>query len=119
MLIDLLNDKEAALAHQRKVSYMLARTMEMKEDASEKNKENNTLRNRQYKALQSQGSTDLVYTCSQNLSSQNSICPISNTETFENSVKMLRKSYSWPSETMHYEENDSYGKTDETVVISI
>ncbi|XP_025939583.1 coiled-coil domain-containing protein 125-like [Apteryx rowi] len=119
MLIDLLNDKEEALAHQRKVSYMLARTMEMKEDASEKNKENNTLRNRQYKALQSQGSTDLVYTCSQNLSSQNSICPISNTETFENSVKMLRKSYSWPSETMHYEENDSYGKTDETVVISI
>uniref|UniRef100_A0A8B9S8I6 Coiled-coil domain containing 125 n=1 Tax=Apteryx owenii TaxID=8824 RepID=A0A8B9S8I6_APTOW len=119
MLIDLLNDKEEALAHQRKVSYMLARTMEMKEDASEKNKENNTLRNRQYKALQSQGSTDLVYMCSQNLSSQNSICPISNTETFENSVKMLRKSYSWPSETMHYEENDSYGKTDETVVISI
>uniref|UniRef100_A0A8B9PI38 Coiled-coil domain containing 125 n=1 Tax=Apteryx owenii TaxID=8824 RepID=A0A8B9PI38_APTOW len=71
MLIDLLNDKEEALAHQRKVSYMLARTMEMKEDASEKNKENNTLRNRQYKALQSQGSTDLVYMCSQNLSSQN------------------------------------------------
>ncbi|NXE44627.1 CC125 protein, partial [Casuarius casuarius] len=35
MLIDLLNDKEEALAHQRKVSYMLARAMEMKEDASE------------------------------------------------------------------------------------
>ncbi|XP_051876548.1 coiled-coil domain-containing protein 125 isoform X2 [Pristis pectinata] len=28
MLIDLLNDKEEALAHQRKVSYMLARTIE-------------------------------------------------------------------------------------------
>ncbi|NXC20103.1 CC125 protein, partial [Corythaeola cristata] len=31
MLIDLVNDKEEALAHQRKVSYMLARAMEMKE----------------------------------------------------------------------------------------
>ncbi|XP_062455979.1 coiled-coil domain-containing protein 125 [Rhea pennata] len=119
MLIDLLNDKEEALAHQRKVSYMLARAMEMKEDASEQNTENTTLRNRQYKALQSQGSTDLVYTCRQNLGSQNNICPISHTETFDNSVKMLTKSHSWPSETKHYEENDSHGKTDETVVISI
>ncbi|KAE8635906.1 hypothetical protein XENTR_v10002783 [Xenopus tropicalis] len=32
ILIDLLNDKEEALAHQRKVSYMLARTMEEKAD---------------------------------------------------------------------------------------
>ncbi|KAM4808282.1 coiled-coil domain-containing protein 125 [Rhinophrynus dorsalis] len=32
ILIDLLNDKEEALAHQRKVSYMLARTMEDKAD---------------------------------------------------------------------------------------
>ncbi|XP_067885705.1 coiled-coil domain-containing protein 125 isoform X2 [Heterodontus francisci] len=31
MLIDLLNDKEVALAHQRKVSYMLARSVEDKE----------------------------------------------------------------------------------------
>ncbi|NXJ85857.1 CC125 protein, partial [Trogon melanurus] len=31
MLIDLVNDKEEALAHQRKVSYMLARAMEAKE----------------------------------------------------------------------------------------
>ncbi|NXS65433.1 CC125 protein, partial [Pandion haliaetus] len=31
ILIDLVNDKEEALAHQRKVSYMLARAMEMKE----------------------------------------------------------------------------------------
>ncbi|KAG8456440.1 hypothetical protein GDO86_002283 [Hymenochirus boettgeri] len=31
-LIDLLNDKEEALAHQRKVSYMLARTIEEKVD---------------------------------------------------------------------------------------
>ncbi|KAM3939288.1 coiled-coil domain-containing protein 125 isoform 1-T1 [Leptodactylus fuscus] len=32
LLIDLLNDKEEALAHQRKVSYMLARTIEGKVD---------------------------------------------------------------------------------------
>nr|XP_020645935.1 coiled-coil domain-containing protein 125 isoform X2 [Pogona vitticeps] len=38
-LIDLLNDKEEALAHQRKVSYMLARTLE-KEDGLHKNPEN-------------------------------------------------------------------------------
>ncbi|NXD83550.1 CC125 protein, partial [Halcyon senegalensis] len=31
ILIDLINDKEEALAHQRKVSYMLARAMETKE----------------------------------------------------------------------------------------
>ncbi|NXX96168.1 CC125 protein, partial [Centropus bengalensis] len=31
LLIDLINDKEEALAHQRKVSYMLARAMEKKE----------------------------------------------------------------------------------------
>ncbi|XP_028639860.1 coiled-coil domain-containing protein 125 isoform X2 [Grammomys surdaster] len=39
MLIELLNDKEEALAHQRKVSYMLARALEDKDTASKKNKE--------------------------------------------------------------------------------
>ncbi|CAH6787592.1 coiled-coil domain-containing protein 125 [Phodopus roborovskii] len=34
MLIDLLNDKEEALAHQRKVSYMLARALEDKDTAA-------------------------------------------------------------------------------------
>ncbi|XP_075397247.1 coiled-coil domain-containing protein 125 [Tenrec ecaudatus] len=34
MLIDLLNDKEEALAHQRKVSYMLARALEDRDTAS-------------------------------------------------------------------------------------
>lgn len=34
MLLDLLNDKEEALAHQRKVSYMLARALEDKDAAS-------------------------------------------------------------------------------------
>ncbi|NXJ54870.1 CC125 protein, partial [Spizaetus tyrannus] len=38
ILIDLVNDKEEALAHQRKVSYMLARAMEMKEDVLEQDR---------------------------------------------------------------------------------
>uniref|UniRef100_A0A8C3KL84 Coiled-coil domain containing 125 n=1 Tax=Calidris pygmaea TaxID=425635 RepID=A0A8C3KL84_9CHAR len=42
MLIDLVNDKEEALAHQRKVSYMLARAMEMKEGVLEPGKGHGT-----------------------------------------------------------------------------
>ncbi|XP_070599205.1 LOW QUALITY PROTEIN: coiled-coil domain-containing protein 125 [Erythrolamprus reginae] len=38
-LTDLLNDKEEMLAHQRKVSYMLARTLEDKENALQQRKE--------------------------------------------------------------------------------
>uniref|UniRef100_A0A670XWU5 Coiled-coil domain containing 125 n=1 Tax=Pseudonaja textilis TaxID=8673 RepID=A0A670XWU5_PSETE len=38
-LTDLLNDKEEMLAHQRKVSYMLARTLEDKENALQRRKE--------------------------------------------------------------------------------
>ncbi|NXV48853.1 CC125 protein, partial [Uria aalge] len=65
MLIDLVNDKEEALAHQRKVSYMLARAMEMKE--------------------------------------------VHGAKTYENPVKMLRKSRSWPSGMTHCGENDPQG----------
>ncbi|NXX10412.1 CC125 protein, partial [Podargus strigoides] len=42
MLIDLVNDKEEALAHQRKVSYMLARALETKQDVLEEDKGNST-----------------------------------------------------------------------------
>ncbi|KAM3846971.1 coiled-coil domain-containing protein 125 isoform 2-T3 [Vipera latastei] len=54
-LTDLLNDKEEILAHQRKVSYMLARTLEDKENALQQMKENTlsegkvTFKNNQYK----------------------------------------------------------------------
>ncbi|XP_073535438.1 LOW QUALITY PROTEIN: coiled-coil domain-containing protein 125 [Phyllobates terribilis] len=41
ILIDLLNDKEEALAHQRKVSYMLARTIEGKVDPERTHGKNN------------------------------------------------------------------------------
>ncbi|NXH76116.1 CC125 protein, partial [Hydrobates tethys] len=71
MLIDLVNDKEEALAHQRNVSYMLARAMETKEDVLEQDKGNGML-----------------------------------AKPFENPVKILQKSHSWPSETTHCEESN-------------
>ncbi|KFV63083.1 Coiled-coil domain-containing protein 125, partial [Dryobates pubescens] len=71
ILIDLINDKEEALAHQRKVSYMLARAMETKEDVLEQDRGN-----------------------------------VPTAKTFEYPIKMLRKSYSWPSETVHCHENN-------------
>ncbi|NXK80563.1 CC125 protein, partial [Amazona guildingii] len=43
MLIDLVNDKEEALAHQRKVNYMLARAIEASEDDSEQDTRNGML----------------------------------------------------------------------------
>ncbi|XP_018420709.1 PREDICTED: coiled-coil domain-containing protein 125 [Nanorana parkeri] len=42
VLIDLLNDKEEALAHQRKVSYMLARTIEDKVESSANHKKSSS-----------------------------------------------------------------------------
>ncbi|XP_006124381.3 coiled-coil domain-containing protein 125 isoform X1 [Pelodiscus sinensis] len=104
MLIDLLNDKEEALAHQRKVSYMLARALEEKEDASMHSKENSfsgegiTLKNHLDTASESHKSNDLAYLCS-----QNNTCSILNTKIHQNSTRALQKSHSWPSR--NYEEN--------------
>ncbi|KAM7077056.1 coiled-coil domain-containing protein 125 [Ciconia maguari] len=116
MLIDLVNDKEEALAHQRKVSYMLARAMEMKEDVLEQDKGNDALGSCQYRA---QGSLGPANACCQNLHSQNSMSSVPSAKTFENTVKMLRKSHSWPSETTHCEEGNLRGKADKTLMISI
>ncbi|XP_026722487.1 coiled-coil domain-containing protein 125 isoform X2 [Athene cunicularia] len=116
MLIDLVNDKEEALAHQRKVSYMLARAIEMKEDVLEQERRNGTLGCREY---ETQGSSSPVDACCQKPCSQNSISSVPSAKTFENPVKTLRKSHSWPSETTCYEETSPHGKADETVVISI
>ncbi|NXL06195.1 CC125 protein, partial [Mesembrinibis cayennensis] len=102
LLIDLVNDKEEALAHQRKVSYMLARAMEMKENVLEQDKGNGTLGSRQCEA---QGSPGPVHACCQNLHSQNSISSVPSAKIFENPVKMLQKSHSWPLEATHCEEN--------------
>ncbi|XP_032851366.2 coiled-coil domain-containing protein 125 [Tyto alba] len=108
MLIDLVNDKEEALAHQRKVSYMLARAMEAKEDVLEQDGGNVML-----------GSPGPIQACCQNLPSQNSASSVPSAKTFENPVKMLQKSNSWPSEATHWEQINPRGKADETVVISI
>ncbi|XP_009958636.1 PREDICTED: coiled-coil domain-containing protein 125-like, partial [Leptosomus discolor] len=117
MLIDLVNDKEEALAHQRKVSYMLARAMETKEDVLEHDRGNaGTLGCHQCEA---QGSSGPGHTCCQSFHSRNSIFSVPGAKTFENPVKMLRKSHSWPSETMHREENNPCGNADKTVVVSI
>ncbi|KAM9507867.1 coiled-coil domain-containing protein 125 [Guaruba guarouba] len=116
MLIDLVNDKEEALAHQRKVNYMLARAIEASEDDSGQDTGNGMLCNRQYKVQDPLGPR---CACCQNLCSQSSVSPVSSAKPCENPVKMLQKSHSWPSETTHCEENDSCGKADETVVISV
>ncbi|NXI92659.1 CC125 protein, partial [Psophia crepitans] len=50
MLIDLVNDKEEALAHQRKVSYMLARALETKEDVLERDGGNGVLGSHRYES---------------------------------------------------------------------
>ncbi|XP_074876691.1 coiled-coil domain-containing protein 125 [Buteo buteo] len=94
ILIDLVNDKEEALAHQRKVSYMLARAMEMKEDVLEQDRGGGALGSQ----LEARGSSGPVRTCCQKLPSQNSISSVPGAETRENPVKTLQKSHSWPSE---------------------
>lgn len=89
-----VNDKEEALAHQRKVSYMLARAMEMKEDVLEQDRGGGALGSQ----LEARGSSGPVRTCCQKLPSQNSISSVPGAETRENPVKTLQKSHSWPSE---------------------
>ncbi|XP_065717166.1 coiled-coil domain-containing protein 125 [Patagioenas fasciata] len=116
MLIDLVNDKEEALAHQRKVSYMLARAMEAKEDVLEQDKGNVTLGSCQDKTTESSGP---IRTGCQSPHSQSRNSSVPSAETLENTVKTLRKSHSWPSEMTRYEENNPRGKVDETVVISV
>ncbi|XP_009330057.1 PREDICTED: coiled-coil domain-containing protein 125 [Pygoscelis adeliae] len=100
MLIDLVNDKEEALAHQRKVSYMLARAMETKEDVLGQDTGNGTLGSRRYEA---QGSSGPARACCQNLPSPHGASSVPSAKTFENPVKMLRRSHSWPSESTHCE----------------
>lgn len=88
-----VNDKEEALAHQRKVSYMLARAMEMKEDVLEQDRGGGALGSH----LEARGSSGPVRACCQKLPSQNSISSVPGAETRENPVKTLQKSHSWPS----------------------
>ncbi|XP_019466177.1 coiled-coil domain-containing protein 125 isoform X3 [Meleagris gallopavo] len=117
MLIDLVNDKEEALAHQRKVSYMLARAMELKEAAQQTEGQPPT--GHGGKAVQPCGPAALGPACCCDLASPSSLSSASSGNGFQNLVRQLRKSHSWPREAAPHEESDPCGKACETVVISI
>lgn len=115
MLIDLVNDKEEALAHQRKVSYMLARAMELKEAAQET--QGRSPSGHGVKAVQSCVPAAVGRACCCDLASTSSLSSAPNGNGLQNSVRVLRKSHSWPSEAVCREESDPCGKAYETVVI--
>ncbi|XP_004678515.1 PREDICTED: coiled-coil domain-containing protein 125 [Condylura cristata] len=105
MLIDLLNDKEEALAHQRKVSYMLARALENKEMSSKENKEKNSLRD--IFPLKPRQNTsklsvlcDPVHSSLQSFNSVSCICSIQHLHTDQNYKRTLKRSCSLPSSIM-------------------
>ncbi|XP_009885173.1 PREDICTED: coiled-coil domain-containing protein 125 [Charadrius vociferus] len=116
MLIDLVNDKEEALAHQRKVSYMLARAMEMKEEDVLEDRGNGASGRRSREAW---GLSGPVHACCHSPHPQNTAAAVPGTKTPGNPAKTLRKSHSWPPETTHRDENNPCGKSDETVVLSV
>ncbi|XP_006058996.2 coiled-coil domain-containing protein 125 isoform X1 [Bubalus bubalis] len=103
MLIDLLNDKEEALAHQRKVSYMLARALEDKDTTSKEIKERNsmkdsfTLKNPWQKILQFPVSCDPVHSSVQIFNSVGCICSIQHFQTDQKYTRTLKRSRSLPS----------------------
>ncbi|XP_066098068.1 coiled-coil domain-containing protein 125 isoform X2 [Saccopteryx bilineata] len=106
MLIDLLNDKEEALAHQRKVSYMLARALEDKETGSKKSKEN-YLMNDNFPFKKSQQKTsefsvlrDPVHSSVKIFNSVGCICSIRHLHTDQNDTRTLKRYHSLPSNIM-------------------
>ncbi|XP_077203578.1 coiled-coil domain-containing protein 125 [Paroedura picta] len=113
LLIELLNDTEEALAHQRKVSYMLAHTLEEKEDRLQQN-EGNKLP--EVKTDASKKDPDLqapaIAVCSycQTCTAQDCSCTISNTCTEQchdgESDRKSGCSCSSVSMNMHCEETD-------------
>ncbi|XP_037657439.1 coiled-coil domain-containing protein 125 [Choloepus didactylus] len=107
MLIDLLNDKEEALAHQRKVSYMLARALEDKDTASKQNKEKIPMEDNYFLLKDSCHKTsefsvlhDPVYSKVQIFNSVGCTCSIQHPETDKNCTGTLKKSCSLPSGIM-------------------
>lgn len=103
MLIDLLNDKEEALAHQRKVSYMLARALEDKDTASKENKdktpmkENFPIRKPWQKSSQFSVLCDPLHLSTQTFNSVGCACSIQYPPTDPNYTKTLKRSCSLPS----------------------
>ncbi|KAB0349695.1 hypothetical protein FD754_014552 [Muntiacus muntjak] len=107
MLIDLLNDKEEALAHQRKVSYMLARALEDKDTTSKEIKERNSmkdnfiLKNPWQKILEFPVSCDPVHSSVQIFNSVGCICSIEHFQTDQKYTRTLKRSHSLPSNIMY------------------
>uniref|UniRef100_A0A0D9RTE4 Coiled-coil domain containing 125 n=1 Tax=Chlorocebus sabaeus TaxID=60711 RepID=A0A0D9RTE4_CHLSB len=102
MLIDLLNDKEEALAHQRKVSYMLARALEDKDTASKENKEKNPTKenfpfnNPRHKTSEFCVLGDPVHSSVHISNSVGCICSIQHSQIDPN-YRTLKRSHSLPS----------------------
>ncbi|XP_007947379.1 coiled-coil domain-containing protein 125, partial [Orycteropus afer afer] len=106
MLIDLLNDKEEALAHQRKVSYMLARALEDKDNASKQNKGKNPVtercpfKNPWPKTSEFSVLHDPTYSDIQIFNSVGCSCSIQCHQGDQNYTRTLKKSRSLPSGIM-------------------
>uniref|UniRef100_A0A8C0X7K4 Coiled-coil domain-containing protein 125 n=1 Tax=Castor canadensis TaxID=51338 RepID=A0A8C0X7K4_CASCN len=102
MLIDLLNDKEEALAHQRKVSYMLARALEDKDTGSNEKKEkcpmkeNAPFKNSWHKTSEFSVLHDPVHSGSQIFDSVGCIRSVQHLQTDLNYSKTLKRSRSLP-----------------------
>ncbi|XP_005413953.1 PREDICTED: coiled-coil domain-containing protein 125 isoform X2 [Chinchilla lanigera] len=100
-LVDLLNDKEEALAHQRKVSYMLARALEDKDTASKENKDNSPLKETfpfkkpWHKSSEFSVLCDPVHLGIRTFSSVGCACSVQQTDP--NHTRTLRRSCSLPS----------------------
>ncbi|XP_064128869.1 coiled-coil domain-containing protein 125 isoform X2 [Loxodonta africana] len=106
MLIDLLNDKEEALAHQRKVSYMLARALEDKDTASKQTKEKTPMKEMLpfkdpwHKTSELSVVHDPIYSNVQMFNSLGCICSAQHPQTDQNYTRTLKKSRSLPSGIM-------------------
>ncbi|KAJ7424434.1 coiled-coil domain-containing protein 125 [Pitangus sulphuratus] len=83
VLIDLVNDKEEALAHQRKVSYMLARALEAKEGVLGRG--------------EGTGPSCPAHSCGHSPPARNSVPSVPSTDTHGKPARPLRKALSWPS----------------------
>lgn len=103
MLRDLLNDKEEALAHQRKVSYMLARALEDKDTASKKSKEKiPTSQNFPFKTVWQEASElyglhDTVHSTVRVSDPVGCICPVHHCQKDSVCSRTLKRSCSLPS----------------------
>uniref|UniRef100_A0A8D0L1F1 Coiled-coil domain containing 125 n=1 Tax=Sphenodon punctatus TaxID=8508 RepID=A0A8D0L1F1_SPHPU len=109
-IIRMLIDLEEALAHQRKVSYMLARAIEEKDDDSKHGKEKklseediDLKKNQCKKCSESQESTVPAYSYCQNPDYKNDACSISSTSTIQNSARAPKSSHSLPSRTIIFQ----------------